>query len=201
MTTKEYLDKIPYHFRQQPNFINTLRILIENNQDIYNMSINIIDKVKIDTTNTSILDMLGQWLNVSRFISPALLTATFSWNIVKLGWNQANWGSGKDDKSHQILNNLLYSYLVRFKQKWFNFDGTNCDLEAILNDVFKNEASFEVVDNMNMTVDIKCYFKEKCPFELTQLILNGSLPIQITGVKLVWRDMTVVDDTKEVEVL
>ena len=92
MTLLEYLNLIPSANRQQPNFIATLSANSEVAVRIQDTLLSMIAKFDIDTATGGQLDILGEWVGVSRNISVPITGVYFTWDgDYTVGWDYGTW--------------------------------------------------------------------------------------------------------------
>lgn len=179
----KYIKYVPSAFRNKKVYMDILNIFLQNYIDLFNFIQEIPIKYIINTQNSYILNTLGDIFNVTRYVDPPIYVPSFSWNISGLGWNQSEWGSQENIQT--LVDDILYSWLINLKAKLSLWDGTNIQLKNILETAFPGN-EFIIIDNMNNTIVIYVKFDENIGYSLKQLIINGALPINLTGTKIIW---------------
>lgn len=184
---QEYINLVPYYFRNKPKFKSILEILLQGQMDLNDAAWQILTTINFNSDNTWVLDLLGDLLGQSRNVGTPIYDTNFSWNIYGLGWNQGSWTMEAAKKASSIINNNLYTQVLKFRSRFMRWDGTTQELYTCLNDAFP-DIRWGIIDNQNMTVTIKFEFKKDADMAFRQFILNGNLPLDIAGVKILWKE-------------
>ena len=130
------------------------------------------------------LDKVGLWAGISR-IQPAPNTLTFfSWNVVGLGWNAANWrGPFEPVYTHVTLDDATYRAIIKAKIGGNYWVGTSEGAQAIGAEAAAGlGVTCYVLDNLDMTVTV--YIVGTPSAYLLQMIKNGLIPPKAAGVRL-----------------
>jgi hypothetical protein len=99
------------------------------------------------------LDKIGEWVGVSRFISPSIENTFFSFNIVGLGFNQGVWKDKYSNTGLSVLDDQTYRKIIYAKIIFNNWDGTAQQIVNGLSAAFPGIA-FVVQDNGDMTMNL-----------------------------------------------
>src|SRR5215469_561802 len=119
-----YLDDVTSEHNQQPNYVELLIALLQPFGDITWLETHFFQYYDLDLAIGAQLDAVGEWVGRTRFLTVPI-NAYFSWDIVGLGWNQANWKRPFDaDTGIVALDDEHYRILLRAVIAANHWDGT-----------------------------------------------------------------------------
>ncbi|UGB47011.1 DUF2612 domain-containing protein [Frateuria edaphi] len=149
----------------------------------------------VDTAVGAQLDVVGQWVGVSREVSVPITGAYFAWDTAGLGWDQGNWQGPFDPTSGiTALDDGTYRVLIKAKIGANHWDGTLPSAKAILDGVFTGGSKTIIQDNGNMTITFGVAGTQ--PSVLLRAILSqGLLPLKPEAVHVDGYVMTSQDGT------
>lgn len=178
----KYLQYIPLANRQKPKFSSTIKLITtppEKLQQTFK-----IQDFDIDMANGKQLDIIGEWVGISRFITIPLLIY-FSFDDVNLGFDKGFWqGEYDSNKELKELDDESYRILLKAKIAINHWDGTNETLPEIYRRVFDNtDTNVFHVDNFDMSMSIYYVGKILNPI-LKSIIKNDYLNIKPAGVRI-----------------
>lgn len=154
MTLLEYLNLIPSANRQQPNFIATLSANSEVAVRIQDTLLSMIAKFDIDTATGEQLDILGEWVGVSRNISVPITGVYFTWDgDYTVGWDYGTWQPNSQPSEVTSLPDDSYRTVIKAKIAANAWDGTTEGAYAIW-DLLFTQFTILIQDNQNMTYDL-----------------------------------------------
>ncbi|KON62599.1 hypothetical protein KOEU_39180 [Komagataeibacter europaeus] len=105
------------------------------------------------------LDVVGEWVGRSRFVSVPIPGAFFSWDTDNLGWDQGLWrgpydgADGITELPDDLFRKLLYA--KRASNAW---DGTADGAEAVLRIFLNDPATRVFIDDDGRSVAASIYF-------------------------------------------
>jgi len=182
ITIQDYINLVPSQHRDKPNFIATLSALIQPFVDLQNIDFG--TAFDIDFAIGKQLDIIGEWVGVSRRISTPITGVYFAWNDTELdGWNSGVW-KGKFDPTSglQDLPDDSYRTLLKAKIAANKWDGTIENAYAIWKEVFVN--SFIIIEDLqDMSINIGVAGQRINAVELA-LLTEGYIPLKPMGVKV-----------------
>jgi len=182
ITIQDYIDLVPSQHRDKPNFIATLTSLIQPFVDLQNIDFN--TAFDIDFAVGKQLDIIGEWVGVSRRISTPITGVYFSWDDTELtGWDSGTWQGEFDPTSGlQDLPDDSYRTLLKAKIAANKWDGTIENAYSIWKEVFVN--SFIIIEDLqNMSINIGVAGQRLNAVELA-LLTEGYIPLKPMGVKV-----------------
>jgi hypothetical protein len=126
------------------------------------------------------LDIIGQWVGISRYVRVPLTSDVFSVDIPGLGFDEGYW-----DKSFGSQNDAMtdfdYRQVIRAKIILNNWDGSNLTAFEALNIAFPNNMIY-VIDNQNMSM--KLGISGTLSPVIQSLITQGYFDLRPAGVSI-----------------
>lgn len=152
MTLIDYLNLITSAWRTKPTFITTLSTDLSPMVQVQNLMTSMVPIFDLDTAVGDQLDILGQWVGVSRNIAIPISGVYFSWDGADftLGWDYGSWRPSDAPTSITSLPDDAYRTLIRAKIASNHWDGTTDGAYAIWDALFPN-FTILIQDNQNMT--------------------------------------------------
>lgn len=158
MDTQDYLDSITSEYQGQPDFNATVafsvavpvQVQLLMNQMIGNVAPSLFDLSTPPVGDQ--LDIIGEWVGVSRNVSIPITGVYFSWDGAdfSLGWNYGSWQPSDAPTSITSLPDDAYLTLILAKIAANNWDGTTNGAYAIW-DILFPQFTILIQDNCNMT--------------------------------------------------
>lgn len=173
---------------QLPNMVDFVTMLTDGfNKNRYLLSTfpTIFD---VDVAIGNQLDIVGQWIGISRDISPSVSNVFFSWDTQGLGWDGGFWQDIYSVGGISILPDPQYRNLLKARIALNSWTGSIPDILSALQTAFPN-LQFFIQDNQDMTMTILVYGNID---PLTQvLITNGYFDIRPSGVELTFETSSI----------
>lgn len=124
------------------------------------------------------LDVVGEWVGISRNISTPLTGVYFALDTDGLGFDEGAWqGPFDPDFGITVLDDDTYRTLIRARIGANRWDGTMEQSKAILDLVFSGDTSVFIEDNQDMTITIGVAGKRPTALQLA-LLTGGYIPIK-----------------------
>lgn len=130
------------------------------------------------------LDIVGQWVGVSRNVNIPVPGVYFSWDgdTATVGWNAGSWQPNNAPTSVTTLPDDAYRTLIRTKIAANAWDGTTEGAYAIWSEIFP-DLNILIQDNEDMSYDL--IIVGAILDSLTQaLITQGYIPLKPEGVRV-----------------
>lgn len=131
------------------------------------------------------LDVLGQWVGISRYASVTITGVYFSFDTEGLGFDQGLI-KGPFDPSEGLatMDDETYRLMIRAKIGANHWDGTLPTFQSIMAQVFAGSGTQAfAMDGQDMTMSV--YFAGAPPSVLLAgLIKSGALPLKPAGVRI-----------------
>lgn len=147
----------------------------------------LINAFDIDHAAGVQLDILGQWIGLSRVVSQPISGVYFSWDTDGLGYDQGVWQGPYDpDSGYTSLSDETYRIVLKTKTAINNWDGRNDSLAPILDAALDGSGlKMQIVDNQDMTIGIWVFPEtdiSAVSLELIAAIRQGYLTVKAAGV-------------------
>lgn len=133
----DYLSLIPSENASKQKFVDTVTVSIQGLVDEMTLLGLIPADYDIDTAVGSQLDVVGQWVGLSRRLKSPIAGAFFSLDTDGLGFDQGVW-LGPDDSTDGIvtLDDATYRFFLYIKVAANIWDGSMGQLQVLINDLF-----------------------------------------------------------------
>jgi hypothetical protein len=150
-----YLTKITSKHRDKPKFMSTVQATVEAYIDAHALALGLWENFDLDTALGPQLDVVGEWVGLSRNVPVPLANIYFSFDTPGRGWNEGIW-KGPYDREYGItrLDDETYRRLLRARIAANNWDGTTEGGEAAFN-VYFNDPETHVFINDKATAVAK----------------------------------------------
>lgn len=184
MTVETYTNFVTSEHRNKPKFFATLQACLKPIVRVQEVTSSIPAKFDVDTAVGHQLDVIGEWVGVSRFIRTPLTGIYFAWDdTATVGWDSGIW---KDEFAPTTgiseLSDEFYRILIRAKIAANRWDGTIPSAYAIWREIFTNNTIIiQDLQNMSMIVGVV-----GSPLDaVTQALLTGGyLALKPEGVRI-----------------
>lgn len=152
--TQRYLDRITSEHNQRPKFMAVVAACVQPLADIVDAEARISWSFDLDSALGTQLDVVGEWVGLSRNIAVPILGVYFSFDDAALGFDQGVW-KGPFDPSSGItrLSDEPYRTLLRAKIALNSWDGSIPQSNEIWAKVFAGTGiKVYTIDNGDMTM-------------------------------------------------
>ena len=150
----QYTGLVTSEHAQQPNFIAMLSMAVQPFADIQATISALPQDFNIQTAVGAQLDIVGEWIGQSRYLSEPLTGVYFAYDTTGVGWDQGNWQGQFDPSSGLVaLPDDQYRTLLQAKIANNQWDGTIPSAYTFMDLVFPGGAFF-IQDNQDMTMYI-----------------------------------------------
>lgn len=181
---EEYLDLIPAQHRQQPKFIAMVELRVGVQVHVQELLASMIAKFDVDLALGDQLDIIGQWVGVSRDVNIPIEGIYFSWDGSDpyVGWDFGNWQPENAPTAITSLPDDSYRSLVKAKIAANKWDGTTEGAYDVWDEVF-TDLNILIQDHQDMSYDL--IVMGGIVDSLTQaLITGGYIPLKPEGVRV-----------------
>lgn len=180
-TTQDYINLIPSANQNQPNFIKTLSLDVSVQVRVQELLQSMIPLFNLDVAVGNQLDILGQWIGVSRVVNIPVTGIYFTWDgAYSVGWDFGIWQGSLTPVDITILPDDAYLTLLRAKIAANHWDGTTTDAYKIWDAIFPT-ITILIQDNQNMSYDLALVGGIVDSLTLA-LLTGGYLPLKPEGV-------------------
>jgi len=191
MTVNDYLSLITSQYVGQPNFAATISTDVGVPVQVQQLLSSMIAIFDIDTPPVgNQLDIIGQWVGVSRSVAIPIAGAFFRWAQVPPapsdtylnGWDYGTWQPSNAPSEITVLPDDAYLTLIKAKIASNNWDGTTNGAYSIWDALFATIKIF-IFDRQNMSYDIAIIGGIIDTLTLA-LITGGYIQLRPEGVKI-----------------
>lgn len=172
----DYISLIPSQNASAPKFVATVSLLAQAFID-EQTTLGLID-FDLDTATGTELDIIGQWVGLSRSVSGVTGTALplyFSFDTADLGFDQGIiYGPYDMPSGIAVMDDSTYRFMLRIKIEANKWDGTMGGLQAIFALLLPTVQTLNTVVDYNNT-QVQAYNPAiTSPDNLVQLVPGGS---------------------------
>lgn len=154
MTITDYLNLITSAYREKPKFIATVSLDVSVQVRVQELLLSMIPIFDLDIAVGDQLDIIGQWVGISRNVSIPIPNVYFSWDAdYTLGWDYGSWQPALSPTSVTSLPDDAYRLVIKAKIAANNWNGTTPAAYAIWEQLFPQYVIL-IQDNQNMTYDL-----------------------------------------------
>jgi hypothetical protein len=154
-TVSDYVNLLPSATGSQPNFVASVSAALQPFADVQLALAGMLGNYDLDTATGASLDVIGQWVGVSRQLATPVAGTFFSFDTSGLGWDQGVWfGPGDSTTGRTTLDDDTYRLFIRLKIAANNWDGTLGGAQQILNALSTGGTYVFIQDNFNMSMQI-----------------------------------------------
>lgn len=183
----KYTDLITNYHAGKPLFFQHVDLSTRPLVDVSTALNGLITAFDIDTAVGVQLDILGEWIGRTRYVSVPISGIYFSFDTDGLGWDQGVWQGPYDpDSGYTALSDDTYRVILKAKIAINNWDGTNDSLPDILDTALAGYGlRMQIVDNQDMTISIWVFPEvdiSLVSLELIAAIKQGYLTVKAAGV-------------------
>lgn len=183
----KYTDLITNYHAGKPLFFQHVDLSTRPLVDVSTALNGLITAFDIDTAVGVQLDILGEWIGRTRYVSVPISGIYFSFDTDGLGWDQGVWQGPYDpDSGYTALSDDTYRVILKAKIAINNWDGTNDSLPDILDTALAGSGiRMQIVDNQDMTISIWVFPEvdiSQVSLELIAAIRQGYLTVKAAGV-------------------
>lgn len=183
MTLEEYLNLVTSEHRDKPVFIATLTANLNAPLELKRVLESIGEKFDVDTAVGVQLDIVGEWVGISRNVTTPIPGVFFSWDAdYTLGWEFGVWQDGSETEI-TVLPDDVYRTLIKAKIAANRWDGTTDGAYDIWELVFTN-LTILIQDYQNMSYSLALVggIVDSLTFAL---LTGGYIPLKPEGVRVV----------------
>ena len=192
MTINDYLGLITSAFQEQPNYRAVLTANLSVPVQVQDLLQAMIPLFDVDVAVGNQLDIIGQWVGVSRNVSIPTDNVYFSWDgDFSVGWDFGSWEPPSQPSTIVSLPDDAYRTLVKAKIAANHWDGTTDGAYEVWDGIF-TDITILIIDNQDMTYDLALVGGIIDSLTLA-LLTNGYIPLKPEGVQIT-EYLVAVDD-------
>lgn len=151
MIVDDYLNLVTSAFRQKPKFTAMISADVGIQVQVQSLLAAMIPLFDVDTAVGQQLDVIGQWVGITRDVAIPIEDVYFSWDAAyTLGWEYGSWQPSLAPASVTVLPDDAYRTLIRAKIAANAWDGTTTGAYRIWDAVFPT-TTILIQDNQDMS--------------------------------------------------
>ncbi|MFS1583637.1 MAG: DUF2612 domain-containing protein [Candidatus Arsenophonus phytopathogenicus] len=182
---RDYAEYITPQHRQAEKFTQHVALMTRALSDISALAEQLNRFFSIDRSTGHQLDVVGEWIGLSRFVKTPITGVYFALDTEGVGFDQGSWKRRFDsDSGFTELDDDTYRSILRAKIRSNHWDGTCEMLADIYQGVIPNESvKIFFTDNQDMSMEV--YLTGGVVPEVVKAVIRqGYLNIKPEGVKL-----------------
>lgn len=156
MIIDTYLNRVPAQHREKPKFRATLEASLSPFVQLGNLMESVPSLYDVDSAIGSQLDVVGEWVGITRVINSAIEGIYFSLDdTADVGFDSGVWRGPYDPISGIVsLDDDTYRTLIRLKILANMWDGTVEKAYSSWKSVFNGEQGIVIEDHQDMSITI-----------------------------------------------
>lgn len=184
MTVQDYVDLVTSEYADQPNFLAVIAANVSVPVQVQALMSAMISLFDLDTPPVGDqLDIIGQWVGVSRQVAIPITGVFFTWDgAASVGWDYGTWAGSGAPTNITSLPDDAYLNLIRGTIASNNWDGTTNSAYAIWDAVFPNfTIGIQDYENMSYAIIIAGGIIDSLTLAL---ITGGYINLRPEGVRI-----------------
>lgn len=152
-----YLDLLPSQSQQLPNFTAIVALLAEPFVQQQALADSIPFDYNLETATGAQLDIVGEWVGISRIFPVPITGVYFEWDNVDpaVGWDQGLWRGPFDPVAGpRAMNDDDYRRIIKTKILINNWDGSMEQLATIWDALLPADRLGIIIDGQDMTMSL-----------------------------------------------
>jgi hypothetical protein len=181
----DYTNLVTSEHFDQPNFQAVLAAVLQGYVDRQNVMLNLPSSFDLDLAQGAQLDVLGEWVGISRSLRVPIANVYFSFGIAGVGFGEGIWWNPRTQPLTELISmdDVTYRLMIRAKIAANIWDGTLAHGNYLLAQIFPDNG-VGLIDNFDMTYSIT--IDGTAPSKLfAQLVAQGYIPLKPAGVGLI----------------
>lgn len=181
-----YLNLVPSRNQSAPNFMAMLAATLQPEADLIALLNQIPGLYDLDVAVGQQLDVIGQWVGVSRQLTGPLTGVYFGFDDATVGFDQGVWQGPYDPTTGIVsLPDDYFRVLIAVRVLNNHWDGSIPDAYAIANSAFASLGfNILIVDNNDLSMDLGVVGATMITALSKQLLLSGKFDIKPVGVHI-----------------
>ena len=177
-----YTNLVTSEYQNSPNFLAMLKLYAQWSCDRQNLLASLPGLFDLGAAVGSQLDIVGQWVGITRYLQEALTGVYFSFDTTGVGFDQGVWLGPYDPTTGLVaLPDSEYRIVLQAKVAANQWDGSVGEVYSILEQIYGDVVVVHDGQDMTMTVGLITLPTEAT---LLQLLLNGLIAIKPAGVMI-----------------
>lgn len=183
----KYTGRITNYHAVKPHYFSHIDLSTRPFIDISGTLSGLTRAFDIDSAIGSQLDILGEWIGLSRVVRQPITGVYFSLDMDGLGFEQGIWQGPYDpDEGYTSLSDDTFRLILKAKIAINSWNGQNDSLPGILDMATAgSRLRMQIVDNQDMTISIRIFPDtdiSNVSLEILAVIRQGYLTVKAAGV-------------------
>lgn len=181
-----FTDKITSEHADKPKFVATVSETTQHSLDIINLCNQFPAIYDVDTAVGTQLDVVGQWVNVSRQLTVPLTDVYFTLDTANLGLD-AGILMGPFDPSTGLVSlpDTYYRLIIKAKILNNHWDGSKAQAYSLADIVFASYGyHIFIVDHSDLSMDLGLLGPTAPPPIIQALFVSGKLNVKPAGIRI-----------------
>lgn len=174
----KYTDLITNYHAGKPKFVDHVDLSTRPLIDVSAATAGLITAFDVDTAVGDQLDILGEWIGVSRAVAAPITGVFLQWDKERVGWDQGIWlGPYQSTDALTYLSDDVYRVVLKARIGINNWNGQNGTLPDILETALAGTGiKLVILDNQDMSVSVLIVVNyEEMMSEIDRLIFDSAI--------------------------
>lgn len=191
-----YTSRITNYNSSHPNFMTTLAASLQPLVDVDGVVSSLPADFDIDTAVGAQLDVVGQWVNLSRKVNVPIPNPWFSFGDISRGWGRGIWKQPYDTgTTAKNLDDDAYRRILKARIGANLWDGTTSEAYSVLVSFFEAGGQTKVIVDDKNQMQVIYALSRHIPDSVSLELFRGNyLPLSPAGVKT-YHFVSSVDNT------
>lgn len=183
-SVSDYLKLITSAWQGKPKFTAVITADTSVQVQVLNLLASMIALFDLDVAAGNQLDIIGQWVGISREVAIPSAGVYFTWDGTDytLGWDYGSWAPPTTPVTITSLPDDAYRTLIRAKIAANRWDGTTTGAYAIWDAIFPT-FKILIIDHQDMSYDLAIVGGIVDSLTLA-LLTGGYLPLKPEGIRI-----------------
>ena len=189
---QQYLDLITSEHSDKPKFSAVVEACVAPFVSLQNLLEGMIEDFDINTAIGAQLDILGEWIGLSRYVDVPLTGIYFAFDDTAAdGWDGGIWQGPFDPTvGLEALPDDIYRAALKAKILANDWDGSIAGLYVVYNALLAISGNSAIIqDRQNMTFEIGVV-GATLPAVILALLTGGYFDIRPAGIQIAYYDVT-----------
>lgn len=180
----KYTDRVTSAHNQKPKFMATVELSTSPYSTLQDILLNLIKRFDVDQGVGDQLDILGEWIGITRYLPLPLDDVYFTWDgSINTGWDAGRWKDTYDPDSGLVkLDDDSYRYLLKMQIAANHWHGAKNEAYDSWIETFGDGRFIIIQDYQDMSIEIG--FSGEMPTVIKQIIKAGIQPFKPESVKV-----------------
>ncbi len=172
----KYTDRITNYHAGKPKFFAHVDLSTRPLIDVSESVSGLVADFDVDTAIGDQLDIVGEWVGVSRAVAAPISGVFLEWDKGRVGWDQGVWlGPYQATDELTYLSDDVYRIVLKARIGINNWNGQNGTLPDILEAALAGTGiKMIILDNQDMTISVLIVIDEEYLMSVTDRLIFDS---------------------------